>query len=135
MLSARSASKISPSITKPDGDVSGKTLRPASVISPSFSSLRQRSLFSSDHNEFFFRGVNLCAVTPFSSRFSVLSIQPKHRASSTASTYRKVSSFCGLPRFTTTRHSFSVLWFSINHARNWLRFFAFNKFSGSINTF
>ena len=38
----------------------------------------------------------------------MLSIQPKHIASSTASIYQNVLSFCGLPRFTITQHSHKI---------------------------
>ena len=65
--------------------------------------------YSSDQIEFFFLGANLCAVIPLSSFLVVLSIQPKHMASSTASTYQKVPSSIGLPRLTTTQHSAAVL--------------------------
>lgn len=52
--SAFNAFNMSLSIIKPDGDISGNTARPASVIRPDFSILRQRSLFNSDHREFFY---------------------------------------------------------------------------------
>ena len=48
-------------------------LLPASVISPSRSILRQRSLFNSDHKLPFLRGASLWAVTPLSIFFVVLS--------------------------------------------------------------
>lgn len=48
----------------------------------------------------------------------VLSIQPKHMASSTASMYQKVRLSTGRPRFTFTQHSFSRSWFRISHSRN-----------------
>ena len=88
-------------------DISGNTARPASVISPSRSSLRHRSLFSSDQALPGRRGHSRCTVAPDGSFFTVLSIQPKHNASSTASTYQNVPSSTGRPRLTATQHSFS----------------------------
>ena len=82
---------------KPLSDMSGRTARPASVISPSRSRRRHLSLFSSDHTLRGRRGQSLWAVVPSGSLFVVLSIQPKHRASSTASIYQKVLSSFGLP--------------------------------------
>ena len=118
---------------KPADDISGKAERPASVIFPNFSILRQRSLFSSDHKLPVLRGDSFCAVIPLSSFFVVLSIQPKHIASSTASIYQNVLFPFGLPRFTTTQHSFSVLRFCSSHCLNSSRFLAFNKLTGSIS--
>ena len=105
------AVKISLSITNPFSDISGNTARPASVIHPSRSILRHLSLFSSDQLLLVFRGHSFCAVVCSSIFLVVLSIQPKHMASSTASIYQKVPSSLGLPLFTTTQHSVSVLWF------------------------
>lgn len=45
---------------------------------------------------------------PVCQLFVVLSIHPKHIASSTASIYQNVPSSTGLPRFTTTQHSGSL---------------------------
>lgn len=108
----------SSSITKPLSVISGKTALPASVISPSLSILRHLSLFSSDQLLRGFLGHSLCAVTPSASFFVVLSIHPKHIASSTASIYQNVPSSTGLPRFTTTQHSVSLSWFRISHSRS-----------------
>ena len=105
------AFKISLSITNPFSDISGNTARPASVIHPSRSILRHLSLFSSDQLLLVFRGHSFCAVVCSSIFLVVLSIQPKHMASSSASIYQKVPSSLGLPLFTTTQHSVSVLWF------------------------
>ena len=109
---------ISLSMVKPSGDISGRTARPASLISPNRSILRHLSLFSSDQLLRSLRGQSFWAVTLSAIFFVVLSIQPKHRASSTASIYQKVVSSVGLPRLTTTQHSFSVLWFCISHSRS-----------------
>ena len=109
---------ISLSMVKPLGDISGRTALPASVISPNRSILRHLSLLSSDQLLRGFRGQSFWAVTSAAIFFVVLSIQPKHRASSTASIYQKVLSSVGLPRFTTTQHSFYVLWFCISHSRS-----------------
>ena len=51
------ADSISGSTLKLLGPIGGSTARPRSVISPSFSSLRTRSLLSSVHGLFFFLGV------------------------------------------------------------------------------
>ena len=103
---------------KPLSDISGRTALPASVISPNRSILRHLSLLSSDQLLRGFRGQSFWAVMSAAIFFVVLSIQPKHRASSTASMYQKVLLSVGLPRFTTTQHSFSVLWFCISHSRS-----------------
>lgn len=108
----------SSSITKPLFVISGNAALPASVISPSLSILRHLSLFSSDQLLRAFLGHSLCAVTPSASFFVVLSIHPKHIASSTASIYQNVPSSTGLPRFTTTQHSVSLSWFRISHSRS-----------------
>ena len=117
----------SSSITKPLSVISGKTALPASVISPSLSILRHLSLFSSDQLLRGFLGHSLCAVTPSASFFVVLSIHPKHIASSTASIYQNVPSSTGLPRFTTTQHSGSLSWFRISHSRSSSRDLTFSK--------
>ena len=98
--------------------MSGRTALPASVISPNRSILRHLSLFSSDQLLRGFRGQSFWTVTPSAIFFVVLSIQPKHSASSTSSMYQNVSSSTGLPRFTTTQHSASFLWFCMSHSRN-----------------
>lgn len=85
----------------PDSLISGKTVLPASVISPSRSMRRHRSLFNSDQLLRGFRGQSFCAVTSSKIFLVVLSIQPKHKASTTASTYQKVSSSTGRPRLTS----------------------------------
>ena len=118
---------ISLSMMKPLGDISGKTALPASVISPNRSILRHLSLLSSDQLLRGLRGQSFWAVTPSVIFLVVLSIQPKHRASSTASIYQKVSLSVGLPRFTTTQHSFSVLWFRISYSRSSVLDLASNK--------
>ena len=115
--------RISLLITKPSSDISGKTARPLSVIRPKRSNLRQRSLLSSDHLQFLLRGVKRWIVVPSSSFFVVLSILPKHIASSTASIYQKASLPIGQPRLTTSQHSFSVEWLFSSHNLNSSRFF------------
>ena len=112
--------------------MSGQQSRPASVIRPILSIRLHRSLFSSDHALFFWRGVNLCIVQLSESFFVVLSIHPKHKASSTASTYQNVSSSFGRPRFTVTQHSSSVAWFFFSHCRSSSLFFASSKFFNSV---
>ena len=116
------ADRIFSSMVKPSDDILGSTARPASVMRPSRSMRRHRSLFSSDHWLFFVRGANRWYVSPFS-RFKVLSIQPKHIASSTASIYQNVPSSIGRPRLTFTQHSFSVAWCVMSHWRNSSRLF------------
>ena len=61
--------------------------RPAGVTCRAAMSLRKRSLFISDHGLPGLRGENRCAKRRSSMPFCWLSIQPKHRASSTASLY------------------------------------------------
>ena len=100
------------------GPMAGSTLLPASVIRPSFSSLRTLSLFSSDQTPPFLLGENLWARTPPMTAW-VLSIHPKQRASSTASMYQNAPSPSGLPLLTATQHSSAVAWFSWSHALNW----------------
>lgn len=102
----------------PGSLISGKTALPASVINPSRSMRRHRSLFSSDQLLRGFRGLSFWAVTSSEIFLVVLSIQPKHKASSTASTYQKVLSSTGRPRLTTTQHSVSLSWFCRSHSRN-----------------
>ena len=75
---------------------------------------------------------SLWAVTPLSIFFVVLSIQPKHMASSTESMYQKVPSSTGRPRFTITQHSFSLSWLFMSHSLSSLRFFASSRFVNSI---
>lgn len=79
---------------------------------------RQRSLFSSDQLLRGFRGQSFWTVTSSEIFLTVLSIHPKHKASSTASTYRKVPSSTGLPRLTATQHSVSLSWFCRSHSRS-----------------
>lgn len=106
---------------------SGQTLLPRSVISPSFSSLRQRSLFNSVQLLDFDRGLKRCNAMP-STFFVVESIQPKQRASSTASRYHSISFGGILPRFTAIQHSRSVAWLSASHLRNSLRSLMSSRF-------
>ncbi len=75
---------MSGSILKLRGPIGGSTALPASVISPRLSSLRTRSLLSSDQGLFLLLGLNLWNLTP-STALEALSIHPKHSASSTAS--------------------------------------------------
>ena len=121
------AASISWSILKLLAPIAGRTALPASVIKPSFSKRRTRSLFRSVHGLFFFLGENLCIRTP-SMITKVLSIQPKQRASSTASMYQKVSESVGFPRFTSTQHSGSEDACSMNHERNSWRLSGFSMF-------
>lgn len=93
---------------------SGQAARPASVIRPSRSSRRQRSLFSSVHIPFLLRGPKRWSVTP-PTVFTVESIHPKHKASSTASRYHRTSSGGVLPRLASIQHSFSVALFAASH--------------------
>jgi hypothetical protein len=58
---------------------------PAGASSPSRSRRATRSLFDADHVLRGLRGAKSCRVRRSSSRFTVLSIQPKQSASSTAS--------------------------------------------------
>lgn len=58
------AFSISPSILKLRAPIPGSAALPESVIRPSLSSLRTRSLLSSVHGLFFFRGVKRCILTP-----------------------------------------------------------------------
>lgn len=93
-------------------------------------------LFSSDQLLRGFLGHSLCAVTPSASFFVVLSIHPKHIASSTASIYQNVLSSTGLPRLTTTQHSVSLSWFCISHSRSSFLDLTFSKlFSRPLNSF
>lgn len=105
----------------------GQAFLPQSVISPSFSSLRQRSLFSSVQLLDFDRGLKRCSVMP-STFFVVESIHPKQRASSTASRYHSLSFGGILPRFTAIQHSRSVVWLSASHLRNSLRSLMSSRF-------
>ena len=130
--SACNTDRISRSITNPSTDMSGNTARPASVINPSRSILRHLSLFSSDQLLRGFRGHNFCTVISSAILLVVLSIQPKHMASSTASMYQNVPSSLGLPRLTTTQHSVSVLWFCASHLRNYTLDLTFNRLFTSI---
>ena len=106
--------------------MSGRTALPASFISPNRSILRHLSLLSSDQLLRGFRGQSFWAVTPSAIFFVVLSIQPKHSASSTASMYQNVSS-------STTQHSVSFLWFCMSHSRNSALDFASSKLCISIS--
>lgn len=110
--------KRSGSIEKPLSDISGRAALPSSVIRPSRSILRHRSLFNSDHLLRGRRGQNLWRVVPSGIFLVVLSIQPKHKASSTASRYQKVLSSVGLPRLTAIQHSVCLRWFCSNHSRH-----------------
>ena len=111
---------------------SGQAARPASVIKPRRSSLRQRSLFSSVHLPDLVRGPKRCSVTP-STFFTVESIQPKHNASSTASRYHKgilrrcLSSFHGNPALLFSRTVF------MSHSRKPLRLVIQRIFFGIIH--
>ena len=85
---AFSAFSIFSSILKVISISDGNTARPSSVISPNFSNLLTRSLFNSVQFPFLLRGEKRCIFFPSIIRI-VLSIQPKHSASSTASKYQK----------------------------------------------
>lgn len=99
--------------------LAGYWARPASVILPRSSILLHLALFSSDHIEPLRRGTNLWRVMPSSNFLVMPSIQPKHIASSTASTYQNVEpSSTGIPRLTAIQHSFSVSWLTTSHFRN-----------------
>ena len=112
---------------------SGQAARPASVIRPSRSSRRQRSLLSSVHIPFLLRGPKRWSVTS-PTVFTVESIHPKHSASSTASRYYRASSGGVLPRFAYTQHSFSVALFAASHLRKSARFVMLRMFLGVIST-
>ncbi|GFI34095.1 hypothetical protein IMSAGC014_00584 [Bacteroidaceae bacterium] len=84
---------MSLSIINPFSDMSGSLFLPASVISLIRSNRLHLSLFSSVQLLRIFLGPNFCTVMPFSFFFIMLSIHPKHIASSTASTYQNVLSF------------------------------------------
>ena len=99
----------------------GMAARPASVIKPRCSSSAQRCLFSSVQWLFFLRGVRRCAHRPSGKCLRVLSIQPKHRASSTTLRYGIQSVRGCFVRLTVTQHSCIVAWFAINHSRNCTR--------------
>ena len=117
ILSDFSADRISSSTT--NGSL-GMTDLPASVIRPSLSNLWQRSMLSWVQDEPLLRGLNLWTVRPSSSFFTVLSIHPKQRASSTASRYARFTS-SGVPRLTTTQHSDADSWLDTNHSWRPLR--------------
>jgi hypothetical protein len=68
-------------------DLFGRRAIPAGVIRPSFTSFANLRRFESDHWLFSFRGVNLWAYRFSSIGLVIPSIQPKHSASSTASSY------------------------------------------------
>ena len=107
------ASNISRSITN-SSSRSGHTFRPLSVIIPSDSNRRHRSLFSSVQHPLLRLGPKRCRATP-STHLSVESIHPKHKASSTASRYHRVSSGGVLPRLTAIQHSCLTEWFVSSH--------------------
>ncbi len=88
---ALNASRMSGSIMNLSCD-GGNAARPLSVISPRVSSRRHRSLFNSVHLLFLERRLKRCSVVP-PMFFTVESIHPKHRASSTASRYH-CPAFC-----------------------------------------
>ena len=98
----------------------GSASLPASVMSPRRSRSAQRCLFSSVQWLFFRRGERRCALRPSGRRLSVLSIQPKHNASSTTCRYGMLSVRGILVRYIVTQHSFAVAWFWTNHSRNCL---------------
>ena len=91
---------------------------PLSVISPRAMRSRQRCLFNSVQWLFLRRGERRWAHLPSGRRLSVLSIQPKQRASSTTSIYGMQSVRGILVRFVVTQHSLTVVWLSMNHWRN-----------------
>ena len=95
--------------------------RPASVINPRCSRLRQRFLFRSVQWLPLRRGDSRCASRPSGNRFTVESIHPKHNASSTTSTYGITLQGGFLLRDVTTQHSLQVLWLDSNHSLNWAR--------------
>src|SRR5262245_24212095 len=77
--------------------------RPASVIRPSRIHFASRFLFNSDQFSLFVRGVNFRAYVVSSMRLTMLSIQPKHNASSTDSSYdMQISPICFFGKRTQT---------------------------------
>ena len=128
---ALNASRMSGSIMNLSCD-GGNAARPLSVISPRVSSRRHRSLFYSVHLLFLERRLIRCSVVP-PMFFTVESIHPKHRASSTASRYHRMPSCGGVfPRFTAVQHSVSLSWFSTSHFLKELRQGAEMMFTGVI---
>ena len=95
--------------------------RPASFMSPRCSSSAQRCLFSSVQWLFFRLGESRCAFLPSGRRFIVLSIHPKHSASSTTCRYGIQSVRGILVRYIVTQHSFAVAWFFASHSLNCVR--------------
>ena len=89
---------------------------PAGVMRPRSSRSLHRSMFSWVQWLFLRRGDSLCANLPSGSFFNVLSIHPKHSASSTTSIYGSMPGGGVLLLLMTTQHSFSLEWFSCSHA-------------------
>ena len=94
--------------TNSAGSKSGATASPAGVISPSRTSLLQRSRFCSHQLLRLRRGVKCCMGLPSSIRFMVLSIQPKQSATSTASTYRTTPGQSASARFMRSQKSLTL---------------------------
>lgn len=105
---------------------------PASVISPLSSRAIHLSTFSCVQWLFGRRGERRCTNLPSARRFSVQSIHPKHRASSTTSMYGMASHSGHLLRYVTTQQNFSLSWFSASHWRSSEREDRCNKFMTSI---
>ena len=101
---------------------------PAGVMRPRSSRSLHRSMFSWVQWLFLRRGESRCASLPSVSFLSVLSIHPKHRASSTTSIYGSMPGGGVLLLLMTTQHSFSLEWFSCNQALSWER----SEYSNSV---
>ena len=93
-----------------------KARLPAGVMRPRSSRSLHLSIFSLVQWLFLRRGDSLCASLPSGSFFNVLSIHPKHRASSTTSIYGSMPGGGVLLLLMTTQHSFSLEWFSFSQA-------------------
>ena len=101
---------------------------------PRCSKSAQRCRFNSVQWLPFRRGDSRCAHRPSGNRLTVLSIQPKHNASSTTSRYGMQSVRGIFVRYIVTQHSFAVAWFAMNHSRSCARLLYSNRSVISINS-
>lgn len=129
-LSSCSLCSITLSILKESSSIAGSTFLPSSLINPSFSRRRTRSLFNSVHELLLLLGDSLCASSVSDIFFLTPSIHPKHKASSTASKYSSMSGFGVI--LTTAQQDFLVVPFSSSHILKSSLDFTVIRFSISI---
>ena len=110
------ASTPSSATQVPDSSASRTMARPAGAMAPDAVSRATRSLLTADQRDVGFRGVSSSCVRSASNERGRLSTQPKHKASSTTSSYVTAGPRPFFQR--TNQMPVESAWFSVSHARH-----------------